>query len=203
MEYTHLALFIFIIVSYLLGSVPTGLVIARFLGGVDPRTAGSRNIGATNVGRTSGKLAGALCLAGDILKGVLPTLLAHYYFSTPLFVALVGLSVFIGHIYPVFLSFKGGKGVATACGVFAVISPAALILALAVFFAVCYFTRYVSIGSMTAALSVPVFQSITGKNPVYVTMSGIMAIFMIIKHSDNIRRLGRGEENKMGKPKAS
>ncbi|MFZ3072611.1 MAG: glycerol-3-phosphate 1-O-acyltransferase PlsY [Thermodesulfobacteriota bacterium] len=203
MEYTHLALFIFIAASYLLGSLPTGLVIARFFGGVDPRTAGSRNIGATNVGRTSGKLAGALTLGGDVLKGVIPTLLAHYYFSTPLFVALVGFSVFIGHIYPVFLDFKGGKGVATACGIFAVISPLALILALAVFFAVSYSTRYVSIGSMTAALSVPIFQGLTGKNQVYVTMSVIMAIFMIIKHADNIRRLGRGEENKMGKPKAS
>src|SRR3972149_2677763 len=129
------------------------------------------------------------------------THLALFIFLTASY--LVGFSVFIGHIYPVFLSFKGGKGVATACGVFAVISPVALILALAVFFAVSYSTRYVSIGSMTAALSVPVFQGITGKNPVYVTMSGIMAIFMIIKHSDNIRRLGRGEENKMGRPKAS
>ena len=78
MEYTHLALFI--IVSYLFGSVPIGIFVVRFFGGVDPRTAGSRNIGATNVGRTSGKLAGALTLAGDILKGVIPALLAHYYF---------------------------------------------------------------------------------------------------------------------------
>lgn len=199
----YLALFIFIIVSYLLGSVPIGIFVAKFSGGVDPRTIGSRNIGATNVGRTSGRLAGTLTLAGDVLKGVIPPLLAYWYFSTPLLVALIGFSVFIGHIYPVFLGFKGGKGVATACGIFAVLSPVALILALAVFFAVSYFTKYVSVGSMTAALSVPVFQAITGKDPVYVTMSGIMAIFMIIKHADNIRRLGRGEENKMGRPKVS
>ncbi|MBI5453099.1 MAG: glycerol-3-phosphate acyltransferase, partial [Deltaproteobacteria bacterium] len=110
-------------IAYLLGSVPTGIVIVRLFGGVDPRSAGSKNIGATNVGRTSGRLPGILTLIGDLLKGALPVFIAFRLAPTPLLVSLTGLAAFLGHLFPVYLGFKGGKGVATACGVMLIVSP--------------------------------------------------------------------------------
>src|SRR3972149_4111421 len=106
------------VIAYLVGSIPTGIVIAKLMGAPDPRTTGSGNIGATNVGRTAGKAAGIITLIGDILKGFLITSLAFYIFgNSPTAVSITGLAVFLGHIYPIFLLFKGGKGVATALGV--------------------------------------------------------------------------------------
>ena len=183
--------------AYLLGSVPTGIVVSKALGKADPRTAGSGNIGATNVGRTSGKAAGILTLAGDIIKGALPVYIAFLVNRDAAFVSLVGLAAFIGHIFPIYLKFRGGKGVATACGIMLVISPAATLLSGAVFLAVVLVKRYVSLGSMAASASLPVFLScIRGGKP-YVPMGVAISVLIIIKHIDNIKRLVSGHENKI------
>ncbi|MBI5599078.1 MAG: glycerol-3-phosphate 1-O-acyltransferase PlsY [Deltaproteobacteria bacterium] len=182
--------------AYLLGSVPTGVVAARLTGGVDPRSAGSRNIGATNVGRTSGRTAGVLTLAGDMLKGAAPAVIAAYLSGNEAIVAMAGLFAFLGHLFPVFLGFKGGKGVATACGVFLVISPATLFLSAGVFILMLLITRYVSVGSMAAALSLPVFMAVFKAGSVYIALGAVVALLIVIKHSDNIKRLIEGRENR-------
>lgn len=189
---------VFIIASYLLGSVPTGIVISRLAGKGDPRKSGSGNIGATNVGRTAGRLAGILTLAGDVLKGAVPVFLAATYYPESLFVSLVGLAAFLGHIFPVYLGFRGGKGVATGLGVMVVICPVATLLSAAVFGVVAYFKRYVSLASMVAAAALPVFFSFFPKGRDYVGMAVVVAVLVIWKHKDNIKRLVAGTENRIG-----
>lgn len=184
--------------AYLLGSIPTGVLVARVFGGTDPRKAGSGNIGATNVSRTSGKAAGALTLAGDIIKGALPVLVAFWLGGETLFVSLVGLAAFVGHLLPVFLGFSGGKGVATACGVLVVISPAATLLAAAVFAAAAALKRYVSLASMLSAAAMPVFLYLIDDVREYAPLGAAIAVLIIIKHRDNIKRLASGTENRIG-----
>lgn len=189
--------YILIPVAYLLGSVPSGVIISRLFGGVDPRSTGSGNIGATNVGRTSGKLPGVLTLAGDILKGVVPTVAALYIYPRPMFVSLVGLSAFIGHIFPVFLAFRGGKGVATACGIMFVVSPIATVASAVIFLVVVFLKRYVSLGSVIAASILPVFLSFAPGGKPYVPMGVVVAVLVIVKHRENIKRLIAGTENRL------
>lgn len=185
-----------IVIGYMVGAIPVGIIIVRIFGGLDPRTVGSLNIGATNVRRTSGNLAGILTLAGDIFKGIIPTFLAYYLGWEPIYVSAVGLFAFLGHLYPVFLKFKGGKGVATACGVFLIISPISLFLSVLVLVFILLITRYVSLGSILAAIAMPVGLGVFDNDPIYVTLGVVIAFFIILKHSDNIKRLLKGEENK-------
>lgn len=192
---------VFIIAAYLIGSIPTGIVISRFMGKGDPRKAGSGNIGATNVGRTSGKLAGILTLLGDVLKGGVPVFLAFQYYPESLFISLVGLAAFLGHLFPVYLGFKGGKGVATGLGVMVVICPLATLLSAVVFAVVAYLKRYVSLASMIAAAMLPVFMSFFPRGRNYVGMGVVVAVLIIWKHKDNIKRLVAGTENRIGKNK--
>lgn len=188
------------ITAYLIGSIPTGIIVAKILGAPDPRTVGSGNIGATNVGRAGGKAAGIITLAGDVFKGFLITLFAFYIFgNSPVEVSLAAFSVFSGHIFPVFLKFKGGKGVATALGVFLAIGPLQAAFALFLFIIIAVIFRYVSIGSMIAAASVPVFFSFFTSSQQYIPLAAIIAVFIILKHSDNIKRLIQGTENKIGR----
>lgn len=199
--HTPLLYYLLIPAAYLLGSVPTGVLVTRAFGGVDPRRAGSGNIGATNVGRTSGKLAGILTLVGDILKGALPVLVAIALGAESLFISLAGLAAFIGHLFPIFLGFKGGKGVATALGVMVVISPAATILSALVFVLAAAVKRYVSLASMIAAASLPVFLSFLHRDRIYMPLAIAIAVLIIFKHKDNIKRLANGTENRIGGPK--
>jgi glycerol-3-phosphate acyltransferase PlsY len=189
---------VFITASYLLGSVPTGIVISRLMGKGDPRKSGSGNIGATNVGRTSGRLAGALTLLGDVLKGGVPVLLSLLYYPESLFVSLVGLAAFLGHLFPVYLGFKGGKGVATGLGVMVVICPLATLLSAVVFVVTAALKKYVSLASMLAAAMLPVFMSFDTKGRNYVGMGVVVAVLVIWKHKDNIKRLVSGTENRIG-----
>ncbi len=182
--------------AYLLGSVPFGILFARLFGGADPRTMGSGNIGATNVRRAAGKAAGALTLAADILKGAAPAYVATALGLPPVYVAAAGFAAFLGHLYPLFLGFRGGKGVATACGVMFVISPLATVLALLVFIAAVAAKRYVSLGSMLAAASMPLFLYLSGRED-FVGLGVLIALFIILKHRANIRRLLAGEENRL------
>jgi glycerol-3-phosphate acyltransferase PlsY len=182
--------------AYLLGSVPTGLLLARAFGGVDIRTKGSGNIGATNVYRTLGRKIGILTLAGDCLKGMLPVLAANALHLPDLWIAAVGVAAFLGHIFPVFLGFRGGKGVATALGVFLAASPLAVLAALGVFIVVLAARRFVSLASITAAALMPALSALIDGKPMIVAMSLCIAAIVIYKHKDNIQRLRNGTENR-------
>jgi glycerol-3-phosphate acyltransferase PlsY len=192
-----------VVASYLLGSIPTGLLIGKRMG-VDVRTVGSGNIGATNVARTVGKKVGLLVLLLDALKGALPlALFAALDLDTridlgapldPWLVTAVGLAPIVGHCFPVWLRFRGGKGVATALGVFLVMDPPILGLAVLAFALIYGATRIVSLASMTAAVTVPVASSLLGRPAAIVALGAAGAVIVVVKHHQNIRRLlGRAE----------
>jgi len=169
------------------------------VGGVDIRTTGSGNIGATNVSRTLGWKVGVLTLVGDCLKGVLPVLLAYRLGFTEGWLALTGLAAFTGHIYTVFLRFKGGKGVATALGVFLALSPLSVLAALAVFGLVFWKWRYVSLASISAAAAMPLLVALIDRRGLIFLMSGLIALLVIWRHRENIQRLRLGTESKFKK----
>ncbi|WP_298438509.1 glycerol-3-phosphate 1-O-acyltransferase PlsY [Geobacter sp.] len=181
--------------AYLLGSIPTGLLLAKALG-VDIRATGSGNIGATNVYRTLGRTVGITTLVGDCLKGLLPVLVARRLGFDEAWVAAAGLAAFLGHVYTVFLRFKGGKGVATALGVFLGISPIAVLAALGVFIGVVVKWRYISLGSIAAAAVMPVAVAVVEGKPLVVALTLAVSVLVIWKHRENIRRLREGTENK-------
>lgn len=189
--------------AYLVGSIPTGFLLTKIFKGTDIRAAGSKNVGATNVYRVAGKLPGFLTLFIDICKGVLvvTVVASFYYLFTPdidciFFRALLGLTAICGHIWPVFLKFRGGKGVATTIGVTAVLAPIPLALSLLVWLIVFIPTNYVSLGSLSFGLFLPV-SAIIFNEPFYtVIFCVIICILNTYKHKDNIKRLLKGEENK-------
>jgi glycerol-3-phosphate acyltransferase PlsY len=182
--------------AYLLGSIPTGLLLARCICGVDIRTTGSGNIGATNVSRTVGWKVGVLTLAGDCLKGVIPVLLAQKLGFTEGWIALAGFAAFAGHVYTVFLRFKGGKGVATALGVFLALSPLAVIAALAIFALVLRKWRYVSLASIAAASAMPLLLALLDRRGLIFLMSIAISSLVVWRHRENIQRLRAGSESR-------
>jgi glycerol-3-phosphate acyltransferase PlsY len=186
---------VYIIAAYLLGSIPVGLVLAR-LKGQDPRKVGSGNIGATNVMRAAGKTLGIITLLGDILKGLIPTGLAILYGLSPVFVVAIGLAAFLGHLFPVYLRFKGGKGVATALGVFLALEPVAIPILLVVFIAVLLLWRYVSLGSLVGTALMPMLLLLFSAPVEYVVGSLIVGVFIYWKHRENIRRIMSGTESR-------
>lgn len=191
-------LFILIMIAiYLIAAIPTGVVIARLMGGEDVRQKGSGNIGATNVYRVAGKLAGVLTLVGDTLKGFLPLLAFKTWLEpTPTQLGIASAVAILGHCYPVYLKFKGGKGVATALGIFLVLSPKAVFFALIVFILTVAITRYISLGSVLAALSAPlVILLLNHQQPIFLATLFIAAL-VIWRHNSNIRRLLDGTENR-------
>lgn len=181
--------------AYLLGSIPTGLLLAK-AAGVDIRATGSGNIGATNVYRTLGRTVGVLTLVGDCLKGLLPVLAARYLGVTDAWIAAAGLAAFLGHVYTVFLGFKGGKGVATALGVFLGVSPPAVLFAVAIFALLVWKWRYISLGSISAAAAMPILVALLDRRPALVGMTVVVAALVIWKHRENISRLRAGTENR-------
>jgi glycerol-3-phosphate acyltransferase PlsY len=187
---------VYVIVAYLIGSIPIGVMLAK-LKGKDPRKTGSGNIGATNVMRTAGRALGIATLLGDIAKGFLPTFIAIRLDMPREIVAVIGFATFAGHLFPVFLKFRGGKGVATALGVYLAVGPVAIIPCFVVFVVILLVWRYVSLGSLAGAGIVP-FAMYILKVPVeYVWLAIVIAIFVFIKHRDNIRRLIKRQENKI------
>jgi glycerol-3-phosphate acyltransferase PlsY len=195
MEADTIYFVLLVIFSYLLGSIPFAILVTKLLGGVDPRSVGSGNIGATNVSRTSGKFAGVLTLFLDALKGAVPTLLALHIFSFDIMmVSVVGFAAFFGHLYPVYLRFKGGKGVATATGVMLVLSPVPLLLSMLVIILLIALTKYVSLGSIAASVMFPIFVWFFEGDMVLTILAAAIGIFIIIKHIPNIRRLLKGTE---------
>src|SRR3989338_5435963 len=195
----NLEVIIIAIIAYLVGSIPTGIVIAKLMGAPDPRSTGRGHIRAPNAGMTGGEGAGIITLIGDILKGFLITSLAFYIFgNSPTAVSITGLAVFLGHIYPIFLLFKGGKGVATALGVFLAIGALQALIAVILFAVIVAIFRYVSLGSMIAAVSIPILFSLFEATIPYVPLAVIIAVLIVFKHSDNIKRLVNRTENKVG-----
>ena len=187
---------IIIVFAYLIGSIPTGLLLAKAFGGVDIRETGSGNIGATNVYRTLGRKVGLLTLIGDCLKGVIPVVAAICLGLPGFWIAAVGLAAFLGHVYTVFLGFKGGKGVATALGVFLAASPLSVVAALVVFSLVLYKWRFVSLASVTAAACMPLLVTLISGKPETVAMTIVIAVIVIYRHRENIKRLRAGTESK-------
>lgn len=187
--------------GYGLGSIPFGLLLTRWAGAGDIRAIGSGNIGATNVLRTGRKGLALATLTLDLAKGALPTVLGYAWFG-PLGGALAGAGAIIGHCFPVWLGFRGGKGVATAAGVVLGLTPLLLVAMLAVFIAVVWATRWVSLGSIVAACLAPVAALLLG-NGLAAALYLLVAALVVYKHRDNIGRLLRGEENRFsfgGKP---
>ena len=194
--------YILIVFAYLLGSVPVGVLLAR-IKGTDPRKVGSGNIGATNVMRAAGKVTGALTLAGDILKGLLPVAVAFIMEEPVIVVAAAGLAAFLGHLFPLFLGFKGGKGVATALGVYLRLDPFAVFITVIVFVLVLLKWRFVSLGSLVGVAAMPLLLYLLNAPDYYVYLALIIGALIFIKHKDNIRRLLAGTENKIGRSKDS
>ena len=186
-----------LIVVYLIAAIPTGVVLTRLMGGADVRQQGSGNIGATNVYRVAGKMAGILTLSGDILKGFLPLMACKTWLSpTPAQLGAAGAMAIVAHCYPVYLKFKGGKGIATALGIFLVISPQAVLVALGVFLLTVVATRYISLGSILAALSVPLLILMFGYPQQIFLATLFIAMLVIWRHRSNIKRLLDGTENR-------
>ena len=192
---------IFIVTAYLLGSIPFGKLIAKRVARINITQRGSGNIGATNVARELGITWGLVTLLLDMLKGFLPVFLyAHYIlqagieFETCL--SAIGLSALLGHQFSIFMRFRGGKGVATAIGIYLVISPLACLMAVIVFILTVYKWDFVSLGSMLAAIVMPGLLALFGKSQPLVTTSIIVAALICFKHKGNIKRLVKGEERK-------
>jgi len=183
--------------GYLLGSVPTGVLLTKFFSKVDPRKVGSKNIGATNIFRTAGKALGILTLVGDVLKGMIPIGIAIQLGVSHLWIAIAGLSAFFGHIFPIFLGFKGGKGVATALGVYVMISPIAVLIEFLLFAGMVWRWRYISLGSISCAMTIPILIAFfRSESQAYFMLSFIIAALILYRHQSNISRLLQGTESK-------
>ncbi|HEV2860650.1 MAG TPA: glycerol-3-phosphate 1-O-acyltransferase PlsY [Pyrinomonadaceae bacterium] len=191
-----------VVLAYLIGSIPFGYLIVRLRGGGDVRETGSGGTGATNVTRRAGKWAGILTLLLDALKGTLVALLARRFlaegFGVDWWVVAASLAAVVGHVFPVWLGFRGGKGVATGLGVFLGLAPLAVLCALPVFALVVWLTRYVSLGSITAAALLPLFVRLTGgKQLPLLTATVLGGALIVLMHRANIGRLLSGTENKL------
>jgi glycerol-3-phosphate acyltransferase PlsY len=185
--------------AYLVGSIPFAFLLARRRG-IDLRNVGSGNVGAANVLRTSGMWAGILAMVLDAMKGALAVIVAQRLAPGPATPMAAGLASVVGHIYPVWLRFRGGKGVATAAGVFGVMTPGALAIACAVFLLAVSITRFISVGSIAAALTLVVVTAVTDV-PVVISLGAAIAAAIILhRHRANVARLFAGTERRMGEP---
>lgn len=186
-------IFISLLAGYLAGSIPFGLLFARMMSGVDPRWGGSGNIGATNVARVAGIPAGIMTLVFDMAKGMIPVLAVGHWLGFWGGV-LAGLGAFFGHIWPIYLKFKGGKGVATALGVIMAWSPVAFLGSVLVFVIAVWIKGYVSLGSMLGCASAPVWMAFWGDPLALVGAVTILASVVVWRHRSNILRLQEGTE---------
>ena len=190
--------FLWPIIGYLFGSVPSGVVVARLMGGADPRTGGSGNIGATNVLRTLGPKAAVLTLAGDVAKGVLPVVLARLFLGqeSPWIFATAGAAI-LGHDFSFLLRFRGGKGVATTAGSLAALDPEVALLCLLVWIFVAVLTRYSSAGALAGAVLGPLIAWMTTRQIGLTAFCAGAGTLLIALHRENIRRLRNGTEKKL------
>jgi glycerol-3-phosphate acyltransferase PlsY len=187
-----------VVVGYVLGSIPTGILVARWQKGVDIRQHGSGNIGMTNVLRAVGKGAAALTLVGDLAKGLLPVLLARAWLTSPWAIGLVALAAVVGHMYPVFAGFRGGKGVATTLGASIPLVLGPLLIAFLVWIACVALRRQVSLGSLAAAAALPMAALLWGSPAAYILYALVTAALIWYRHRENIQRLFAGTEPTIG-----
>jgi glycerol-3-phosphate acyltransferase PlsY len=187
------------VLAYLMGSIPTGLLVARILGGPDPRRLGSGNLGTANLYRLMGPLAGALTLLGDVAKGTLPVGLARWLLQ-PLgpwqeaAVAVVGAAAVLGHVFPLYLRFQGGKGVATTFGVVAALAPWAALNLTLVYLLALFQTRIFSLSALIAAWLLPVAVGLFADSKAYLLLAGGLSGLILVCHRDNLERYFKGEE---------
>ena len=186
-----------IFAGYLIGSIPFALTLARRLGS-DLRVVGSGNLGAANVMRASGVTAGVLVAVLDMAKGAASVWLATRVSDSADLPAAAGLAAIVGHIYPIWLGFRGGKGVATACGVFSMLTPLSLPFALAIFTAVVWQTKYISLGSVLASVSLPPIAYALGSPAPTVIAAAAAAAIIVFRHRSNVLRLWTGTERRVG-----
>ena len=186
-----------ILIGYAFGSVPFAFIVAR-RAGIDVRVAGSGNVGAANVLRTTGMPLGVVVMALDILKGVVSVALASSVEGTPSAMAAAGAAAIVGHIYPIWLRFHGGKGVAVAAGVFSVLAPFATVVAASVFLLVVWTSRVISLGSVAATVTLPSVAMLSGApGPIVAAATGSGAL-ILFRHRANVRRILSGTERRMG-----
>ena len=184
--------------AYLLGSISSAIVVCRLMGLPDPRTEGSGNPGATNVLRIGGKPAAVLTLAGDMLKGLLPVLLARVLEADPLLVAATGLAAFAGHLYPVFFGFQGGKGVATALGVLLGLGWVIGLAVIGIWLAMAVVSRISSLSALVAMACAPAVVWWRWPSPALVAAMVLMVVVLYWRHRSNIRNLIAGQEGRIG-----
>ena len=185
------------VIAYLIGSIPSGLILGKLFWHTDLREHGSHNIGATNAWRTLGKGAGIAVFIADSLKGQAGVALGLVLAGTPLAAVLGGLFAIIGHSFSIFLGFHGGKGVATSLGVLTMLMGDVTFIVFVVWFTIVYMTRYVSLGSVVAGFLTPILAALYGYPMEYVLFTVIAAILVIVRHRENIKRLMNGTENKV------
>ncbi len=189
--------------AYILGAIPFGYILFRLKSGDDIRKYGSGNIGATNMLRTQGKAMGIITMFLDAGKGSLAVCIPLFLGLDMKWASICGVAAVAGHMFPVFLGFRGGKGVATAAGVFIVLAPLAFALGLVIFVGLIAVTRYVSLGSMISAISIPVIMLVfkaagRGMDLFLVSAAAVIALLIIIRHASNIANLAAGKEKKFG-----
>lgn len=197
-----LSALLFAVAGYLLGSVSSAILVCRLLGKADPRTTGSGNPGATNVLRAHGKGPAAATLAGDVAKGLVPVAIAHAFGLSPLVIALTGLGAFLGHLFPVFFQFRGGKGVATYIGVLFGMSPWLGLAFCATWLGTAAITRYSSLAALVATVVTPFAALAGGMASPIVFVLLLMALAIFWRHQENIARLRAGTESRIGQKKA-
>lgn len=191
---------LFALAGYVLGSISFAVLLVRRRTGKDIRQEGSGNAGATNVLRSYGKGLAAAVAAADIAKGAAAVLLARLFTADPRVAAAAGLAAVVGHVFPIFYGFRGGKGVATAVGAFLALTPWAALVCLAVFAAIVAATRYVSLGSVVAMCLLPPAAGILFHAPRSIVLAAAgAAALIVVKHFENLKRLARGEERKLGR----
>lgn len=188
---------ILILAAYLFGSISSAIIVCRVMGLPDPRTEGSKNPGATNVLRFGSKKAAALTLIGDAVKGLIPVLIARILEMPPETIAACAVAAFLGHLFPVFFGFKGGKGVATALGVYLAISfPLGLLLA-GTWLLIAKITKISSLSALITACLTPIYVGFMLEPNVYVVMSLLLSVVLIYRHKSNIQDLLSGQEGKI------
>ena len=185
-----------IIAAYLIGSIPIGLILGKLIWKKDLRQLGSHNIGATNAWRVLGRKAGLLVFILDFLKGQLGVILGAFLLATPCAMVVGGLFAVLGHIFPIFIGFKGGKGVATSLGVIASLMPKITAIVFIVWLLLTLITRYVSVASIVAAVLTPILAAIFNQPTIYFLFTLAIAIIIVFRHRENIQRLKAGRENK-------
>lgn len=187
-----------LVISFLIGSIPFGIIFAKAKG-VDIRKTGSGNIGATNVLRSVGKREAALTLAADAGKGLLPVLVARHFMDSEIGIGLVGFAAVAGHVFSVFLRFRGGKGVATAIGAISVYYPPAGLAVVVVWIASFALTRISSAGAIISFLLLPIITHFLGGGKEKVLIIFLISLLIIIRHKDNIERIAKGEESRIAR----